>query len=132
MAHEAYCASCHSRPQAAFLSYPVSRLLKPTAAMMDSLRIDIWLWTLHFLASCLALACLPFSKFFHLLATPLNLLARTAGPVSTGPPALRPHPTRFRVGCLHPLRGLHRALFRGAHLPGHTEYHHPAFRKIQG
>ena len=89
MAHEAYCASCHSRPQAAFLSYPTSRLLKPVAGMMDTLRIDIWLWTLHYLASCLALACLPFSKFFHLLATPVNLLARAAGPVSDGPRAFR-------------------------------------------
>ncbi len=90
MAHEGYCASCHSRPQAAFLSYPVSRLLKPAAGLMDTLRVDIWLWTLHYLASCLALACLPFSKFFHLLATPVNLLARTAGPVAARPPALRP------------------------------------------
>ncbi|MBL0713802.1 MAG: hypothetical protein JJV98_08880, partial [Desulfosarcina sp.] len=53
MAHETYCASCHSRPQAAFLSYPASRLLKPAAGMMDALRIDIWLWTLHYLAGCL-------------------------------------------------------------------------------
>ena len=89
MAHEGYCASCHSRPQAAFLSYPVSRLLKPAAGLMDTLRIDIWLWTIHYLASCLALACLPFSKFFHLLATPVNLLARTGGPVATRPPDLR-------------------------------------------
>jgi heterodisulfide reductase subunit C/nitrate reductase gamma subunit len=89
MAHEAYCASCHSRPQAAFLSYPTSRLMKPVAGMMDALRIDIWLWTLHYLASCLALACLPFSKFFHLLATPVNLLARAAGPVTDTPPAFR-------------------------------------------
>jgi heterodisulfide reductase subunit C/nitrate reductase gamma subunit len=89
MAHEAYCASCHSRPQAAFLSYPTSRLLKPVAGMMDALRIDNWLWALHYLASCLALACLPFSKFFHLLATPVNLLARAAGPVSDGPRTLR-------------------------------------------
>jgi len=89
MAHEAYCASCHSRPQTAFLSYPTSRLLKPVAGMMDALRIDNWLWTLHYLASCLALACLPFSKFFHLLATPVNLLARAAGPVSDGPRTLR-------------------------------------------
>jgi heterodisulfide reductase subunit C/nitrate reductase gamma subunit len=101
-AHEAYCASCHSRPQSAFLSYPVSRLLKPGAELMGTLRFDIWLWTIHYLASCLALACLPFSKFFHLLATPLNLLARTAGPVSTRPPALRP--TRRALGldaCTH-------------------------------
>jgi len=102
MAHEGYCASCHSRPQAAFLSYPVSRLLKPAAGLMDTLRIDIWLWTIHYLASCLALACLPFSKFFHLLATPVNLLARTAGPVAARPPALRP--TRRALGldaCTH-------------------------------
>lgn len=102
MAHEGYCASCHSRPQAAFLSYPVSRLLKPAAGLMDTLRIDIWLWTIHYLASCLALACLPFSKFFHLLATPVNLLARTGGPVATRPPALRP--TRRALGldaCTH-------------------------------
>lgn len=102
MAHEAYCASCHSRPQAAFLSYPVSRLLTPAVGLIDTLRIDIWLWTLHYLASCLALACLPFSKFFHLLATPVNLLARTAGPVATRPPALRA--TRRALGldaCTH-------------------------------
>lgn len=102
LAHEAYCASCHSRPQTAFLSYPVSRLLTPMAEMMATLRIDLWLWNLHFLASCLALACLPFSKFFHLLATPVNLLARAAGPVATGPPALRP--TRRAIGldaCTH-------------------------------
>jgi len=88
-AHEAYCAACHSRPQTAFLSYPISRFLKPVAGMMDALRIDNWLWTLHYLVSCLALACLPFSKFFHLLATPLNLLARAAGPVSDSPRAFR-------------------------------------------
>jgi heterodisulfide reductase subunit C/nitrate reductase gamma subunit len=102
MAHEAYCASCHTRPQAAFLSYPISRLLKPVAGILAALRIDLWLWTIHFLVSCLALACLPFSKFFHLLATPVNLLARTAGPVATRPPALRP--TRRALGldaCTH-------------------------------
>lgn len=85
--HESYCADCHSPPQAAFLSYPLSRLLKPVAVSLDALALDRWLWQLHFLASCLALAWLPFSKGFHLVATPANLLARAAGPVAAQPPA---------------------------------------------
>ena len=87
--HESYCTDCHSRPQAAFLSYPVSRLVKPAMIAMRNQRVDLWLWHLHFWAACLALAFLPFSKFFHLLATPLNLLARAAGPAAATP-ALRP------------------------------------------
>ena len=89
-AHEAYCASCHTRPQAAFLSYPVSRVMKPAARIMAAVRVDIWLWYLHYMASCLALACLPFTRIFHLIATPANLLARAAGPVAAGPSTLRP------------------------------------------
>jgi heterodisulfide reductase subunit C len=83
--HATYCAACHARPQAAFLSYPASRLLKPAMAAMEGRRPDLWLWNLHFWAACLALACLPFSKFFHLLATPFNLLVRSAGPAAAVP-----------------------------------------------
>jgi heterodisulfide reductase subunit C/nitrate reductase gamma subunit len=88
-AHEAYCAACHDRPQGAFLSYPTSRALMPLTGVMDRHRIDRWLWTIHFWAACLALACLPFSKLFHFLATPLSLLIRDAGPAADAP-ALRP------------------------------------------
>lgn len=89
-AHEMFCADCHSRPQSAFLSYPLSRALKPAAGIMDALSLDRWLWMIHYLSACLALACLPFSKFFHLLATPLNLVVRATGPIATAPPALKP------------------------------------------
>jgi heterodisulfide reductase subunit C len=89
-AHEMYCADCHSRPSSAFLSYPLSRLLKPAAGVMDALAIDSWLWMIHYACACLALACLPFSKFFHLLATPANLLVRAAEPVAASPPVVRP------------------------------------------
>jgi heterodisulfide reductase subunit C/mono/diheme cytochrome c family protein len=101
-AHEAYCASCHSRPQSAFLSYPASRLLKPAAGWMDTYRVDDWLWVIHYLASCLALAILPFSQFFHLVATPVNLMAQATGPVTSGAPVLRA--TRRALGmdaCTH-------------------------------
>ena len=87
--HAGYCADCHSPPQSAFLAYPLSRALKPAALQMDALGFDRRLWQVHFLASCLALALLPFSKGFHLVATPANLVARATGPAAAQPPALR-------------------------------------------
>ena len=73
--HEEYCLSCHARPVSAFMSYGVAKLIKPVAAGFNRVRLDIWLWYVHFLAAFAALAWLPFGKFFHLIATPVNLLA---------------------------------------------------------
>lgn len=124
--HATYCADCHSPPRSAFLSYPLSRALKPAAVRMDALGCDRWLWQLHFLASCLALACLPFSKGFHLLATPANLLARAAGPVAAQPPGLRPiRRTMGMDACTHcgvcslhcPVAPHYRAMANAAILP---------------
>jgi len=72
--HEMSCASCHSRPQWAFISYPASRVLEPMALLMDRADVPIGLWYLHFLACFFGLAYLPFSKFFHIFSTPLYLL----------------------------------------------------------
>lgn len=73
--HEMSCAGCHSRPQWAFMGYAVSRALKPAALSLDRIRIHTLLWYIHFLACFFALAYLPFSKFFHIFASPLSLLA---------------------------------------------------------
>ena len=73
--HEMNCASCHSRPQWAFMGYTVSRALKPAAQFLDKVRIHTLLWYIHFLTCFFALAYLPFSKFFHIFASPLSLLA---------------------------------------------------------
>jgi heterodisulfide reductase subunit C/nitrate reductase gamma subunit len=72
--HEQSCAACHSRPQTAFVSYPLSRALIPISNVLDAVRVDIWLWYVHFLACFAALAYLPFSKFWHLVATPIQQL----------------------------------------------------------
>ena len=88
--HEAFCAACHDRPQAAFLSYPLSRLLKPLAGPLDHIRFDVILWYFHFLAACLGLAVLPFTKFFHLVATPVSLLVRASGNAAASATRLRP------------------------------------------
>ncbi|UCF83023.1 MAG: 4Fe-4S dicluster domain-containing protein [Desulfobacteraceae bacterium] len=72
--HEMSCAGCHSRPQWAFVSYGVSRVLRPMASPLDRANVHTLLWYLHFLACFAGLAYLPFSKFFHILATPVYRL----------------------------------------------------------
>lgn len=80
--HEDYCAACHSRPVSAVLAYPLALTLKPFSALLTRLDLETRLWYLHFLAGCLALALLPFSKLRHLFATPLSLMARALGPAA--------------------------------------------------
>ncbi len=83
--HDEYCLSCHARPVSAFMSYPVARSIWPAARRFNRIRLDIWLWYIHFLSAFAALAWLPFGKFFHLIATPVHLLARrvnSEGPAS--------------------------------------------------
>ena len=74
------CAVCHSRPTAAFASLPLAILAKPVAATLNRIRADGLLWHLHYLVCFATLALLPFTKFKHLLTTPLTLALRTVGP----------------------------------------------------
>ena len=75
--HEMNCAACHSRPQWAFISYGAATVLRPVALPLDRSGLVTLLWTIHFLACFIGLAYLPFSRMFHILASPLNLLANS-------------------------------------------------------
>ncbi len=88
--HAGFCAACHDHPSSAFLSYPLARLWKPLIAFGGGPVGDAVLWYLHFLTACLGLALLPFTKFFHLVATPLSLLVRATGNVASASADLRP------------------------------------------
>ncbi len=88
--HQGYCASCHSKPQSAVLSYPLSLALKPVAVRLDRIRPDIIFYYLHCLIACGALVLLPFSKLFHMLSAPLSLLMRSGGDASSDLPINRP------------------------------------------
>ena len=68
------CAACHSIPEWAFISYPMGKLMTPFAEIIDAVRGDIILWYIHFIACFIGLAYLPFSKFFHLVSTPISLM----------------------------------------------------------
>ncbi|MEJ2037931.1 MAG: respiratory nitrate reductase subunit gamma, partial [Desulfosarcinaceae bacterium] len=88
--HADYCAACHSSPRSAALSYPLVLAFKPVAGALDRIRLDLWLGNIHFLVSCLALILLPWTRLFHLLGTPLNMLVAAGGPVAGARPVNRP------------------------------------------
>jgi len=85
--HEVSCAACHSKPQWAPLSYGVSKMMKPVALSLDRVDVSTFLWYVHFLACFVGLAYLPFSKMFHIFASPLSLLANAVVDVENSDPA---------------------------------------------
>ncbi len=68
------CASCHSRPTAAFVSYGLAKAITPSALTLSQKAFREGLLYFHFLVCFLGLALLPFTKFFHVLTSPLLLL----------------------------------------------------------
>jgi heterodisulfide reductase subunit C/nitrate reductase gamma subunit len=75
--HEMTCVQCHSKPQSAFLGYTTAKIISPIALGLDRANVPTILWYIHFLACWLGLAYLPFSKMFHIFASPLSLLANS-------------------------------------------------------
>ena len=73
--HEASCMDCHSAPQWAFTGYAVAKIIKPISLALDRAGAPNILWYIHFLACFMGMAYLPFSKMFHIFATPVSLLA---------------------------------------------------------
>ena len=72
--HETNCIDCHSRPHSAFISYSISRLIKPVAVSLDRFEVRTILRYLHFMACFVGLALLAFSKMFHMFSTPVSLV----------------------------------------------------------
>ena len=85
--HEMNCAACHSRPQWAFMSYGAAIVLRPVALSLDRAGLARLLWTIHFLACFTGLAYLPFSRMFHIIASPLNLVANSVMEMDNSHPA---------------------------------------------
>ena len=81
------CEACHSRPQWAIVGYGFAKILSPMAAGLDRMGLPNVLWFIHFLASFIGLAYLPFSKMFHMFVSPLSLLANAVMDRETSDPA---------------------------------------------
>jgi len=81
------CIACHSRPQWAFLGYGTAKAIAPVAVGLDEAGAPRFLWIVHFLACFIGLAYLPFSKMFHIIASPVSLLANAVMDPATSDPA---------------------------------------------
>lgn len=73
--HEVSCQGCHTSPGWAFIGYTLSMGIRPMARLFGDIGATDILWTIHILASFFGLAYLPFSKMFHIITSPLSLLA---------------------------------------------------------
>jgi len=99
--HEMSCAGCHSQPQWAFVSYPVARALKGVALSLDQAGTHRLLWYIHFLASLMGLAYLPFSKFLHLITSPVSLLANSVMDAQSDPANIATRQALELDACMH-------------------------------
>ena len=73
--HRVSCAECHSKAQWAFTSFGLAKIISPFALVLNRVNIHGVLWYVHFFACLIGLAYLPFSKMFHIFASPLSLFA---------------------------------------------------------
>ncbi|MBW2409823.1 MAG: 4Fe-4S dicluster domain-containing protein, partial [Deltaproteobacteria bacterium] len=85
--HEGYCMECHSKPQWAFSGYTAGKIIRPIAVALDQAGGVTFLWYVHILACFIGLAYLPFSKMFHIFATPVSLLTSAVMDKKTSAPA---------------------------------------------
>jgi heterodisulfide reductase subunit C len=84
--HETNCMDCHASARWAFNSFATAKLIKPMALWLDEKNGVTILWYIHIVACFIGLAYLPFSKMFHLIATPFSLMAnRIMDPVKSMP-----------------------------------------------
>ncbi len=73
--HEMVCMDCHTSPEWAFTGYAVTKILSPVGLALDQMGSTTFLWYIHIIACFIGLAYLPFSKMFHLIVSPISLLA---------------------------------------------------------
>jgi heterodisulfide reductase subunit C/nitrate reductase gamma subunit len=85
--HDMNCAGCHSSPRWAFMGYATAKALTPFAVSLDEAGGPTFLWYIHILACFIGLAYLPFSKMFHIIASPISLLTNAVMDKDTSDPA---------------------------------------------
>ena len=85
--HVDNCMDCHASAKWAFTGFAAAKIIKPVALWLDQADGVTLLWYLHFIACFTGLAYLPFSKMFHLIATPFSLVAGRVMDPATSLPA---------------------------------------------
>ena len=76
--HDMSCGECHSPAKWAFASFSTAKTLKPISLSLDKAGGVALLWYIHIIACFFFLAWLPFSKMFHMIASPIILMTNAA------------------------------------------------------
>ncbi len=85
--HESSCLDCHASAPYAFTGFATAMLIKPVVLWLDERDGVTVLWYVHIIACFIGLAYLPFSKMFHLFATPISLMTNRVMEPATSRPA---------------------------------------------
>lgn len=85
--HESSCLDCHASAPYAFTGFATAKLIKPVVLWLDERDGVTVLWYVHIIACFIGLAYLPFSKMFHLFATPISLITNRVMEPATSRPA---------------------------------------------
>jgi heterodisulfide reductase subunit C len=85
--HESSCLDCHAPAHHAFTGFATAKLIKPLVLWLDERDGVTIFWYVHIIACFIGLAYLPFSKMFHLFATPVSLIANRVMESATSGPA---------------------------------------------
>ncbi|UCE55257.1 MAG: 4Fe-4S dicluster domain-containing protein [Desulfobacterales bacterium] len=84
--HENNCMDCHSSAKWAFNGYATAKIISPAALWLDRVGSITLVWYIHIITCFIGMAYLPFSKMFHLIATPFTLIAnKVMDPVKSLP-----------------------------------------------
>jgi ferredoxin len=100
------CQSCHAAPGWAFISFNLSKGMRPMAAFLDDAEAADFLWVIHILACFIGLAYLPFSKMFHIITTPFEPHGQCGHGQKAVPSRQHHDPADAGTGRLYPLRHL--------------------------
>lgn len=74
--HQAYCMDCHSSNKSAFGGYVTAALISPVAGLLDRMNGVTIFYYLHIVICFVCLGLIPFTKLFHMFATPVSLITR--------------------------------------------------------
>jgi heterodisulfide reductase subunit C/nitrate reductase gamma subunit len=99
--HEMSCMGCHAKPQWGFSGFLVAQATKPIALPIDRAHIPTVLWYIHFLTCFIGLAYLPFSKFIHIITSPLSLLVNSVMDRGSDPANIATRQALELDGCMH-------------------------------
>ncbi len=72
--HMENCAECHSKSSGAFLGYGTAKMIRPFALSLDKHSVKSFIFYFHVILFLFFVAYLPFSKMFHIFATPISLI----------------------------------------------------------